>query len=211
MPQRQRQGSAPDKTKVRLGIPTKIPRTKKGKKRPAPTRPARVTFSALTEDLKGHIYDVGTGSQADQFTATTKELASYFGRKCSDNQDIWITIERQKYVLISIPTSRTDIDGGVAKLLLVKEIVAYANHSHQYRQNNAKIYSVALGQCMEAMNNHLEGEETYKDINGESGVVCLLLLINIIAYSYESKSYPVLAIHILLRKFYTSYQSISPS
>ena len=85
-------------------------------KRPTTIRPARATFSGLNEDLKDHIYDVGTGSQADQFTATTKALASYAGRKCSDPQDIWIAIERQKDVVIPIPTSRPDIDMEVVKL-----------------------------------------------------------------------------------------------
>ena len=47
-----------------------------------------------------------------------------------------------------------------------------------------KIYSVALGQCTEAMKNRLEGEETYEDIYGEYDVICLLLLIKSIAYSY---------------------------
>ena len=70
---------------------------------------------------------------------------------------------------------------------------------------------MALGQCTEAIKNCLEGEETYGDIDGESDVIRLLLLINSIAYSYESKSYPVLDIHMALRKFYTSYQSISSS
>ena len=84
-----------------------------------------MTFSGLTEDLKGHIYDVGTIPQADQFNATTKALESYSRRKCSYPQDIRITIERQKDVAIPIPTSRTDIYMEVAKLLLGKEIDAY--------------------------------------------------------------------------------------
>ena len=45
-------------------------------KKPSTTRPARVNFSGLTEDLKGHINDVSTGYQADQFKVTTKVLAS---------------------------------------------------------------------------------------------------------------------------------------
>ena len=68
-----------------------------------------------------------------------------------------------------------------------------------------------LGQCTETMKNRLEGEETYEDIDGESNVIRLLLLINIITYSYESKSYPVLAIHVTLRKFHTGHQSSSSS
>ena len=61
------------------------------------------------------------------------------------------------------------------------------------------------------MKNRLEGEETYEDINGESDGIRLLLLIKSIAYSYEFKSYPVLAIHMARRKFYSGYQSISSS
>ena len=59
-----------------------------------------MTFSDLIEDLKGHIYDVGTRSQADEVTVTIKALASYAGQKCSDPDDIWIALERQKDVLI---------------------------------------------------------------------------------------------------------------
>ena len=82
------------------------------------------------------------------------------------------------------------------------------NSTAKTRQN---IYSVALGKYTEAMNNCLKGEEIYEYIDGESDVIRLLLLINSIAYSYESKSYPVLAIHMALRKFYSSYQSSSSS
>ena len=79
--------------------------------------------------------------------------------------------------MILIPTSRPDIEAEVAKLLLGKEIYAYVKQIQQYRQNKAKIYSVDLGQCTEAMKNRLEGEETYEDIDVKSDVICLLLLI----------------------------------
>ena len=144
---------------------------------------------------------MGTGSQADQFTATTKALASYAGRKCSYPQDIRIEIERQKDVVIPTPTSRSDTEADVAKPLLGKEIDAYVKRSQQYRQNKANIYSVALGQCTEATNNRLEGEETFEDIDGESDAIRLLLLIKSITYSYESKSYPVLDIHMELKNY----------
>ena len=59
------------------------------------------------------------------------------------------------------------------------------------------------------MKNRLEGEETYEEINGDSDVIRILILIKSIAYSYKYNSYPVLAIHMALRKFYSSYQSSS--
>ena len=89
-------------------------------KKPSAIRPTIVTFGGITEDLKGHIYNVGTGSQSDRFTKTTKALASYAGRKCANTEDILIAIEHQKYVLIPILTTRLDINAEVAKLILGK-------------------------------------------------------------------------------------------
>ena len=141
---------------------------------------------------------MGTGSQGYQFNATTKALASYAGRKCVDPQDIRIAIACQKDVSIPIPTTRTEINEEVSKLLLGKEFDEYVKRSQQYRQNKAKIYSVTLVQCTEAMKNCLEGEETYEDFNEDSDIIRILLLIKSIAYSYESKLYHVLAIHVAL-------------
>ena len=61
------------------------------------------------------------------------------------------------------------------------------------------------------MKNRLEGEGKYEDIYGEYDVIRLLLLIKRITYSYKSKSYPVPAIYMALRKFYTIHKSISSS
>ena len=138
---------------------------------------------------------MGTVSHADRFTATTEALASYAGRKCADPRDTQIAIERQKRLLIPIPTTREDIYKEVAKLLFGKEIDSYVKRSQQYRQNKAKMYSVALGQCTEATKNRLEGDETYEDIDVDYDVIRLLQLIKSTTYSYESKLYPVLAIH----------------
>ena len=113
-------GASPTKTKVEGGYRRRYRKPRRENKKPAVIGPEIVTFGGLTEDLKGPIYDVGTGSQADQFTATTKTLAIYSGRKCADPQEIRITIESQKDVLIPIPNTRTYINKEVAKLLLGK-------------------------------------------------------------------------------------------
>ena len=127
-------------------------------KRPAETSPKKLTFRRITEDLKGHIYNMGTGYQTDQFTATTKYLASYAGCKGTNPRDIRISVERQKDVVTLIPYTRENIEGDMAKLLLVKEIDSYDKRTQQCHQNKAKIYSVVLRQFTEAMKNCLKGE-----------------------------------------------------
>ena len=46
------------------------------------------------DDLKGHIYDVGYGQQADAFVKTTEEIAGYADRTCKKSRDIRPTIEK---------------------------------------------------------------------------------------------------------------------
>ena len=92
MPETGARERPPTKPKVEGGYRRRYREPRRENKNTVATRPARAAFSGMTEDLKGHIYDVGTGSQADQFTATTKDLASYDGRKCTNPQDIRIAI-----------------------------------------------------------------------------------------------------------------------
>ena len=40
-------------------------------------------FKGETEDFDGHVYNVGTTTQAEQFTETNKKLASYAERTCN--------------------------------------------------------------------------------------------------------------------------------
>ena len=62
-------------------------------------------------------------------------------------------IERHKDVVCPTDHDRLDIEAEVAKLLLGQEIDAYVERSQQYLQNKSKLYSVAPGQCTEAMKN----------------------------------------------------------
>ena len=148
---------------------------------------------------------MGTGSQTNQFIATTKDLASYAGHKGTNPRDIRISVERQKDVVTLIPYTRNDIDRYMDKLLLVKDIDSYDKRTQQCNQNKAKIYSVVLRQFTEAMKNCLKGEESYKNIDEESDVIYFLLIIKTIAYSCDSNYYPVLANHMSLRGLYSTY------
>ena len=116
-------GAPPTNPKVK-GYRRRYCDLRRDNKNPTTTRPARVTLIGLTEDLKGHIYDMGTISQAYQFVATTKALLSYADRKCTNPPKNRIYIEHQKDVTFPIPFTRADINDDMAKFLLGKEIDA---------------------------------------------------------------------------------------
>ena len=59
------------------------------------------------EELNGHIYDVGFGSQAYVLMRTTKEIAEYTGRTCNCVTDIRHAIKKQEGILIKLVNNTT--------------------------------------------------------------------------------------------------------
>ena len=164
-------------------------------------------FKGETEALHGHIYDVGTSNQADLFTETTKKIAGYAGRTCKEPQDIRRAIEDIDDINIPMPSERTSItEVKIREKLFEKDIENWAKRESVYRQNKASLYSIVLGQCSEAMRSKLESDSTYDGISGSSDVIELLKLIRNIAFAYESKRYPYLAVFTGIKSLYGNYQ-----
>ena len=104
-------------------------------------------FKGETEDLEGHVYDVGNTTQAEQFTETTTKIASYAGRNCKEPQDICCAIEELKDIPVSLPIERPMIlNDKLRAKLYEKDIEIWSKRESLYRQKKSSMYSVALGQ-----------------------------------------------------------------
>ena len=170
-------------------------------------QPTIAKFKGETTDLEGFIYDIGTPSQAEQFSKTTIKVANYAGRTLKHSQDIRQAIETLKETTFTAPTRPATIgDSEIDKMILTRLVDEFVKKQSAYQQNKEVMFSVVLGQCPPAMKTKLIGESTYKDIKARSDVVGLLLLIRAAAYEYESQRYPHLAIHASMTAYYTHKQ-----
>ena len=80
-----------------------------------------MTFGGSIKDLKVHIYDVRTVSQADQFVASAEAPASYAERKRSDPRNIRIRNRASEVRRdTNFSTLRIYIDTEASKLLIGK-------------------------------------------------------------------------------------------
>eukprot|EP00957_Ditylum_brightwellii_P167218 12729753-Ditylum_brightwellii.AAC.1 len=96
-----------------------------GDRRPQRRLAARIpAFTGKTDELKGHIYDVGNTLQASAFIRTTQELAEYAGRTCKHQPaDIRLAIETLNEVTFETPKKDTSIvDKEVAEMILSREV-----------------------------------------------------------------------------------------
>ena len=119
---------------------------------------SRSKFKGDTEDLDGHIFDVGAQNQAEMFGVTLKKLASYAGRKYTEAQDIRQAIETLKEVVVPKPVKLTGGDEDINKIILTREADAFIKRKTVYCQNTSSMFSVVLGQCTDPLKAKLEGE-----------------------------------------------------
>ena len=82
---------------------------KQASRTPAPTRPR---FSGKTEEMRGHIFDLGVG-QANRFHETHRELAEYVARTCKNGYGAALAIQNLQPPAHAEPTppATQDADG----------------------------------------------------------------------------------------------------
>ena len=169
------------------------------------SEPAKVslsssTFKGETETLHGAIYDVGVLNQSELFTTTTTKIAGFAGCTCRESKDISLAIEELKDPTFT-PPKKFNVDPALDDLLLKNEVDIFVKRKSTYRQNQATMFSVVLGQCTEALKAKLEADNNYETISQSRDVIKLLLLIREIAFNYESDKYPYLAVHSSMKTF----------
>ena len=77
-----------------------------------------------------------------------------------------------KEVTIVMPTERLGITDATLKAKLYeKDIETWSKRELLYCQNKSSLYSIALGQCSEAMKSKLEASTQFKSINDDSYLI----------------------------------------
>ena len=164
------------------------------------------SFVGETDELHGHIYDVNTSKQSELFTTTTKKIANYAGRTCREAKDISLAIEELKDPLFPRPVKQNTGDSDVDNILLKEEVQLHVRRKSTYRQNQATMFAIVLGQCTDAMKAKLEAESRYENTAQSRDVIELLKIMRDSAFNYESDRYPFLAVHLALKQYYEHFQ-----
>ena len=99
-----------------------------------------------TEDLHGFIYDVGVHNQSELLTTTTKKIANFTCRTCSDSQDFNIALGTLIDPTFNLTTKLTGGDDIFNTLLLTREIDDYIKRKSADQKNKVTIYAVVVGQ-----------------------------------------------------------------
>ena len=105
-------------------------------------------FKGKTNDLDGHIFDVGVANQSQLFSTTTKEVVEYAGRTLKESQDNQVAIEKVEDVTFDIPKNwaiSTELDEEVVNIIYKIDLDGYIKRTGQYRQNKSYMYEIVFG------------------------------------------------------------------
>lgn len=162
------------------------------------------TFAGREPTLKGHVYDLSNEKNSEQFAQTTKEVMNWVGREYTKHTGELVKAVQD--LSLTPPPALADPQGGdpVAFEVWKHELKKYSDRLETQAHFRARLFTVVLGQCTEAL------EDRLKSLSGWSAAqqdgIALLLLIKTITYTFEEKKYLPEALMEMKEEFYLMRQ-----
>jgi hypothetical protein len=124
------------------------------------------------------VYDVVSGK--DSFAKTTREISEYVGREFDDAGEFRTGMVELQLCPLDEPAPPADPGQMVEFELWKMARRTYEKQLEARRRNSARVYALIIGQCSQALRNHMEANEQWSDINDNSDVIGVLELIQIV-------------------------------
>ena len=137
--------------------------------------------------MKGYTYDLrGTGSNADDFARTTKEIAEWIAQNYEDGgADVCNAMDPTKLVFDSFPTI-TD-PAPTALTVEVKrwefQLKQRFHEELKRKQLSNLAFATVLGQCSPAVRDRLEASNRWSTISDANDLIGLLKLLRMSLFS----------------------------
>ena len=161
-------------------------------------------FEGREPFLKGHIYNLPSQQKPNQYIKTTKELVSYVGREYKEYTGSFLqavkdlTLTMPKEPKWPVPTN------AIAVQIWKFELQEYCDKTNACKNFLAGHYNVALGQCMEALEDKVKSHKDFEAANRNG--LRLLTIIKAITYTFKEQRKLANALTDLKETFYSMGQ-----
>lgn len=163
-------------------------------------------FEGRCEGLRGFIYDLSV-KQADHYSKTTKEIAEYCNTSMKyGGPAVRTAILTGKTQAFDMPKAPSDKMSRLEEKIWDKEYERYQKNTDRHEENLQQLYSLAWGQCSEAVQAKLEGLPAYEDMCTAADGLSLMQAIKTISYNFETTKYQAHALYEASRQYFLFYQ-----
>ena len=203
-------GNAPAPDRSESGNPQGHGRSRgRGQNGRRPQRPCAPSFQGREPSLKGHVYDLSSQRNSEQCVKTTKEVMNWVGREHSENTGEFC--EAVQTLDLADPTPPADPPAGdnIAFERWKIELKKHADREEAHVNFLARLYTVVLGQCTEALEDRLRSHTGW--LHAQQNGIRLLQMIKTITYTFEDRRYLPDAVLDVKEEFYRLTQGRNES
>ena len=155
------------------------------------------------------MYDLTTERNSEQYAKTTKEIVNWVGREYTKYTAE--LVEAVDSLDITMPTEPADPPAGDALAFERWKLDLKKHNDKAEAFNNflARLYSVVLGQCTEALEDRLKSTNGWANVQQDG--IELLKLVKTVCYNFEENRFPADALLDVKETFYRMAQGRNES
>lgn len=160
--------------------------------------------------MNGYVFQGSSkGAERKQFTQTVDELIMYAGTQLKPHgRDIQKLLQEMKEVDLPKPINvDPNTSTKTAYRIWEKEVDAFVKRKSTYVNNKGAIFTVALGQCSNAIRAKIDLVKTIEQITETNNILTLLKEIKGVIHKFESQKYLALALDDAYKNLYSFRQT----
>ena len=146
---------------------------------------SRPLFDGREPTLKGHIYDLSTEKNSEQFLKTSKEIMNWVGREYTKYTSEFCQAVMDQQLVAPMapvdPPNNNPVEFERWKIELKK----HTDKEEAYQNFRARLFTVVLGQCTEALEDRLKSSQDWAAAQQDG--LLLLSLIKRVTYTMEER------------------------
>lgn len=170
------------------------------------------SFRGKHKDLQGWIYLYDTAARAYQYNKTTEAITDWVKMNLKFPMDIWramTTLKEpdQNKWKPKLPKS-TDADTkAVDDKIFDQQIKKYMERISQYDENNCNVFTIVYGQCDNALQAKLRGQDNWEEVFERNNLVQLMISIKKWLLNQEGSRCPIAATDATIAAMYKVRQN----
>ena len=158
-------------------------------------------FEGREPSLKGHIYDLPTEFNQDQFVKTTKEIKNYVGRTYREHTgEFTKAVDDLEIEDPEEPEAPEDPEDRAAFETWKWDTKDYREKVKAVADFKAGLYNIVIGQCTEGLEQRINSHQDIAEASGDG--IALLLIVRAITHAFEDRSKSIHQIVKLKKKLY---------
>lgn len=168
-------------------------------------------FEGHEPKLKGHIFDCRDFKTVEAFYKTMDEILQHIQTDFKQGEEVVRLLRVGKKLELTTflgarPTDTTNPEYEIEKDIYSYEIKSYVESKTVFESNLKKAYGLIYGQCSPNLDQNLQTQQNWEDIDSRADVLGLMDMMKSLIFKYDDNKHPYHSLSKAVVDFHWLYQ-----